>query len=79
MPEVLRMEGFIFYFFSREGNEPPHIHVRKDENRCKYWLVPISCDYNFGFKSKELKKIEGIIHDHFDFLKEAYDEYHSRI
>lgn len=27
MPTVLRLDGFRFYFFSHEPNEPPHVHV----------------------------------------------------
>lgn len=30
MPTVLRVAGYRF-FFSNEGNEPPHIHVEHDE------------------------------------------------
>jgi len=34
MPNVLKVRGFRFFFFSREGTEPPHIHVeRGDELR----------------------------------------------
>ncbi len=31
MPEVLRTRGFRFFFFSRGGNEPRHIHVERAE------------------------------------------------
>jgi hypothetical protein len=27
MPTVLTVKGFRFFFFSLEGNEPPHIHI----------------------------------------------------
>jgi hypothetical protein len=27
MPTVLRIEGFRFYFYSHEPNEPPHVHI----------------------------------------------------
>jgi hypothetical protein len=29
MPTVLRVNGYQFYFYAEEGNEPPHIHVAK--------------------------------------------------
>ena len=35
MPTILRLGSYRFYFFSDEGNEPPHIHVRFEENDCK--------------------------------------------
>jgi hypothetical protein len=31
MPTILRKDGFRFFFFSREGTEPPHIHVEQAE------------------------------------------------
>ncbi len=29
------------HFFSKENNEPPHIHVESAENAAKFWLSPI--------------------------------------
>lgn len=31
MPTVLRVDGYRFFFYSNEGNEPPHIHVESGE------------------------------------------------
>jgi hypothetical protein len=42
MPTVLRVEGFRFFFYSKEGNEPAHVHVEHQENRAKFWLFPVS-------------------------------------
>jgi len=36
MPTVLRVGRFRFYFFSNEGQEPPHIHVKAAEDQAKY-------------------------------------------
>ncbi len=41
MPTVLRLLGFRFFFYSEEGNEPPHIHVEKGSARGKYWTDPV--------------------------------------
>lgn len=27
MPTILRIDGFRFYFYSHEPNEPPHVHI----------------------------------------------------
>lgn len=40
MPTVLIIEGFVFFFYSSEGNEPPHIHVERAGAKAKWWLVP---------------------------------------
>jgi len=31
VPTVLRVQGFRVYFWSREPNEPPHVHLDKGE------------------------------------------------
>jgi hypothetical protein len=53
MPEVLRLRGFRFFFFSREGTEPPHIHVERGDEYAKYWLQPVSLAENRGFRDHE--------------------------
>ena len=35
MPTVLRIGPYRFHFYSREGNEPPHIHVQAGEDEAK--------------------------------------------
>jgi hypothetical protein len=64
MPTVLRVRGFRFFFFSEEGNEPPHVHVRKGDGVGKFWLGPISLAFSDGFKPKELADIVAILEKH---------------
>jgi hypothetical protein len=40
MPTILRIAGFRFFFFSNEGEEPPHVHVERAESVAKFWLQP---------------------------------------
>ena len=48
MPTVLRFEADRFYFYSHEPNEPPHIHIDRDNLSAKFWLSPISLAKNMG-------------------------------
>ena len=67
MPVILRFKGYIFFFYSNEGNplEPAHIHVRNAESEAKFWLESdISLARNDGFNSKELKEIFVIVETH---------------
>ena len=41
MPTVYRYKGFRLHFYSDEGHEPPHIHVRRGDDTCKFWLRPV--------------------------------------
>ena len=55
MPTVLRTGPYRFYFYSHEPNEPPHVHVDRDDLSAKFWLRPIGLARNFGFSPKELR------------------------
>jgi hypothetical protein len=66
MPEVLRVRGFRFFFFSREGHEPRHIHVEQAERYAKFWLDPIELVESRGFHSSELRELHSIIAEHRD-------------
>jgi hypothetical protein len=50
MPEILRVGGFRFFFFSREGHEQRHIHVEQAERYAKFWLDPIELVEARGFR-----------------------------
>jgi hypothetical protein len=72
MPTVLRVGPYRFYFWADERQEPPHIHVASAEREAKYWLTPIVLSWNQGFRSGELKEIEGLIETHLKLLLEAW-------
>lgn len=74
MPTVLRIRGFKFFFFSQEGNEPPHIHVGKGDGAAKFWLDPVKLANNSGFKKAELSAIIGIVERHEAELLRAWNE-----
>ena len=38
MPEILRMFGMRFYFYSRE-HEPIHVHVKNADGRAKFEIT----------------------------------------
>jgi len=39
MPTVLRWGPYRAFFYSNEGGEPPHIHVRSGGFEAKFWLL----------------------------------------
>jgi Domain of unknown function (DUF4160) len=48
MPTVLRSGPYRFYFYIHEPNEPPHIHVDRDDFSAKFWIDPVQLAANFG-------------------------------
>ncbi len=77
MPTVLRIGPFRFHFYSDEGNEPPHIHIRSGSGDCKFWLEPVALAQNQGVAPQRLREIERLVFQHQAFLTEKYHEYHG--
>ena len=61
MPTVLRIESYRFFFYSLEGNEPPHIHVERGDDVAKYWLNPVSLVQSRGFRAHELNRVQALV------------------
>lgn len=77
MPTVLRWNGYRFYFFSNEGDEPPHIHVDKAGNSAKFWLNPVRLARNIGFAARDLAEVEAKVREQQAEFLEAWNEYFS--
>lgn len=75
MPTVLRIGPYRFYFYSHEPNEPPHIHVDRDNLSAKFWLQPVQLARNIGFSARDLRAIERMIVDHQEELQEKWNGY----
>ena len=54
MPTVLRNGPYRIYFYSHEPNEPPRVHIDRDNDSCKFWLDPVALTRNLGFSAKYL-------------------------
>jgi hypothetical protein len=75
MPTVLRLGPYRFYFYSHEPNEPPHIHVDRDELSAKFWIDPVGLGRNLGFRARELAELERIVQQHQQRFIEAWHDY----
>lgn len=77
MPTVLRIGPYRFYFYGHDLiNEPPHVHIDRDDLSAKFWLDPIALAGNLGFNSRDLRKIEKIVQAHqTELLERWYIEY----
>ena len=78
MPTVLRLGPYRFHFYSREDDEPPHIHVARDELEAKFWLEPVALAANFGFRPAELAQIRRHVEEHCQTLRAAYLRSHGK-
>jgi len=75
MPTILRIGAFRFHFYSDEGNEPPHIHVRSGDCECKFWLNPVALASNKGIAPHVLRVVERLVYENQKLLLESYHEF----
>lgn len=75
MPTVLREGPYRFFFYSGDGDEPPHVHIERDDSEAKIWLDPVRLERSRGFSAKELRRIEQCTADHHEQLMESWNEF----
>ena len=74
MPTVLRVGPYRFFFFASDRNEPPHIHVKRDDAAAKFWLLPVRLAWNAEFPLHEIRKVRKIVEQHEQSLLEVWHE-----
>ena len=78
MPTLLLGDGFRFFFWSNENDEPILLHVEKGGSEGKIWLEPVlEIAYMHGFTLKEQKIIMKTVTINFVIFKEKWNEYFS--
>jgi len=77
MPEVFRKLGFVFFFYSNEGQEPIHVHVRKAGGFAKFWIEPIELDFAQGMKIADIKQAEELIYKNKELINTKWNEVHG--
>jgi hypothetical protein len=77
MPTVMRSGPYRFYFYAGDQDEPPHVHIERDDNEAKFWLDPVRLARSHGFAAKELKDIERLVLDNQQHLLEQWNEFFS--
>jgi hypothetical protein len=75
MPTIFRWLGFRLHFYSDEGHEPPHVHVRRDEDSCKFWLQPVALAYTDGVREHELTQLREVVEEHREEFLRKWHEY----
>ena len=61
MPTILRIRGFRFGFYQDDLNEPPHVHVKRQDGEAKVWLNTLEVAASRGFRPHELNEIARIL------------------
>ena len=75
MPTVLRWGPYRAFFYSNEGDEPAHIHVRSGDKEAKFWLDDLSVAINAGFPAHEIGGMIRHLKGNRDKLLGAWNEH----
>jgi len=78
MPRLLLVEGFRFWFYSNEGQEPPHVHASKGGGAAKIWLQPVEVAYSYGFTPAQLRRMRELAFEHQASFVERWHDYFRR-
>jgi len=77
MPTIF-IDGYKFRFYSSDMQEPPHVHVIRDEKVAKIWLSPVSLEHNRGYNQPELNRILRLTLENQEKLLEAWNGYFNQ-
>ena len=75
MPTVLRSGPYRFFFYAGDRDEPPHIHVERDDNKAKFWLEPVRLQNSGGFSRTEIGRIQKLVEENREDLLRSWNEY----
>ena len=75
MPTLLRIGPYRFYFYSHEQNEPPNVHVDRDDCTAKFWLVDTAVAQNIGFSARELRVLQSHVAAHGAAFEQAWHDF----
>jgi hypothetical protein len=82
MPTVLFINGWRFFFYANERDEPIHIHCRKAEKECKYWLDPENFDvkeaFTFNMNNKDKRQVKKMIFEYFETIESEWNQFVER-
>lgn len=78
MPTVLKIGPYRFFFFSKENNEPAHIHISAGDREAKIWLTSLTLAYSYGFKPHEMAQLIAMVREHQTTFQEAWNEHFKR-
>ena len=76
MPVVLRESGYRLEFYASDGDEPPHIHVKKNGKHAKFWLDPVVVlEFSGRFRPHEVTEVRKLVERNRQWLLDSWNEF----
>ena len=78
MPTVLRQFGYRFFFYSNEGQEPPHVHIEGHGGEMKVWLQPVKVSEAYNIPLHKQSKVIEVVKKNKRKLLNAWRHFYGR-
>ncbi|WP_027269050.1 DUF4160 domain-containing protein [Leptolyngbya sp. PCC 6406] len=75
MPTLLIIGPYRFFCYAGDRDEPPHVHVERDQAEAKFWLTPVRLHSNKGFSRKEINRIQKQVEENQEQLLEGWHDF----
>ena len=75
MPTILHDGPYRLFFYANDRDEPPHVHVERENKKAKLWLTPVRLERSGGFNRSEINRIRRLVEENQEFLRRGWDEY----
>jgi hypothetical protein len=75
VPIIEEIGPYRLFFYSAEGIEPPHVHIRQDRATAKFWLNPVRLAASRRFGDHELQTLRKIVEENQQRIVEAWNEH----
>jgi len=75
LPKVADIGPYRLYFYSDDGSEPPHVHVRAGRATAKFWLEPVRLARSKRLVDHQLREIQRIVEENQQRILEVWHEH----
>jgi hypothetical protein len=79
MPTILYVMGWRFFFYANERDEPIHIHCKKGEKECKYWLdirdFDVAEAFSYNMNNSDKRQVKKIVFEYFEFIEVEWNKF----
>ena len=75
MPTLVQIGPYRLFFYAGDRDEPPHVHIERDDKVAKFWLDPVRLQISRGFSSKELNRIRKLVEENQEDFQRRWNEY----
>lgn len=77
LPTLLRENGFRFFFYSNERDEPAHVHTIGRGGEAKVWLEPVKIAYLYRLSDRDRREILQIIFENVRDFRMKWRAWHG--